>query len=66
MRQVAEEDALTTVAEDLALVRSVQKGLASRGYRPGPLILDPEMGVNSEHTIAAIKHWYLEAMEEAG
>jgi phenylpropionate dioxygenase-like ring-hydroxylating dioxygenase large terminal subunit len=62
IRQVAEEDARTTVAEDLDLVRSVQKGLSSKGYRPGPLILDPEMGLNSEHTIAAIKAWYREAM----
>ncbi len=62
VRTVAEEDANTTVAEDLALVASVQRGLASRGYRPGPLIIDPDMGVNSEHTIAAIKAWYEEAM----
>lgn len=63
VRQVADEDARTTVAEDLDLVRSVQKGLGSRGYRPGPLIIDPELGINSEHTIAAIKAWYTEAME---
>ncbi len=62
VRAVAEEDAMTTVAEDLDLVRSVQRGLASRGYRPGPLILDEEMGLNSEHTVAAIKAWYREAM----
>ena len=66
VREVAEEDAITTVAEDLVLVRSVQKGMASRGYRPGPLILDPAMGLNSEHTVAAIKSWYLEMMDEAG
>ena len=68
VRTVAEEDANTTVAEDLRLVRSVQRGLASRGYRPGPLILDPDMGVNSEHTVAAIKEWYLEGqiVHEAG
>ncbi len=59
---VAEEDANTTVAEDLRLVASVQRGMASRGYRPGPLILDPDMGLNSEHTVAAIKAWYQEAM----
>jgi len=64
VRTVADEDARTTVAEDLDLVRSVQRGLASRGYRPGPLIIDPEMGVNSEHTVAAIKAWYQEAMAD--
>ncbi|MDH3500409.1 MAG: aromatic ring-hydroxylating dioxygenase subunit alpha [Acidimicrobiia bacterium] len=62
VHNVADEDARTTVAEDLELVRSVQRGLASRGYRPGPLILDPGMGINSEHTVAAIKAWYEEAM----
>jgi phenylpropionate dioxygenase-like ring-hydroxylating dioxygenase large terminal subunit len=62
VRQVADEDARTTVAEDLDLVRSVQKGLSSKGYRPGPLILDPDMGLNSEHTVAAIKTWYRQAM----
>ena len=46
----------------LDLVRSVQRGLASRGYRPGPLVLDEAMGLNSEHTVAAIKAWYQEAM----
>lgn len=66
VRHVADEDARTTVAEDLDLVRSVQKGLSSRGYRPGPLIIDPEMGLNSEHTVAAIKTWYNEAMETHG
>ncbi len=64
VRRVADEDARTTVAEDLDLVRSVQRGLASRGYRPGPLIIDPDMGLNSEHTIAAIKAWYTEEMEK--
>ncbi|NND02157.1 MAG: aromatic ring-hydroxylating dioxygenase subunit alpha [Acidimicrobiia bacterium] len=63
VHDVAEEDANTTVAEDLKLVRSVQRGMGSRGYRPGPLILDEHMGVNSEHTVAAIKAWYEEAMD---
>ena len=57
------EDARTTVAEDLSLMRSVQGGLSSRGYRPGPLVIDPDMGLNSEHTVAAIKSWYMEAMD---
>lgn len=63
--RVADEDARTTVAEDLALMRSVQGGLSSRGYRPGPLVIDPDMGLNSEHTVAAIKAWYQEAMGPA-
>lgn len=36
--------------------------LSSRGYRPGPLVIDPDMGLNSEHTVAAIKTWYQDAM----
>ncbi|MCE2530237.1 MAG: hypothetical protein J4G11_10290 [Acidimicrobiia bacterium] len=65
VRRVADEDARTTVAEDLALMRSVQGGLSSRGYRPDPLVIDPGMGLNSEHTVAAIKAWYVEAMRPA-
>ena len=29
------------------LVESVQRGLGSRGYRPGPLVIDPGCGVMS-------------------
>lgn len=57
---LAEQDRVTTLAEDVRLVESVQRGLASRGYRPGPLILDPNQGVNSEHSIQAVKRWVLE------
>ena len=64
MRQVAIKDRDTTVAEDLKLVASVQRGLKSKGYRPGQLVIDPEMGLNSEHTVAALKSWVLEALEE--
>ena len=53
----------TTVAEDIRLVNSVQQGLASLGYRPGPLVIDPEHGVNSEHSIRAIHEWVLAAHE---
>ena len=35
MRQLAVQDRETTVAEDITLVGSVQKGLSSRGYVPG-------------------------------
>lgn len=58
---LAEQDLTTTVAEDIRLVNSVQEGLASLGYRPGPLIIDPEHGVNSEHSIRAIHEWVVEA-----
>ena len=60
---LAQQDLDTTVAEDLKLVESVQRGLGSLGYRPGPLIIDRDQGVNSEHSIQALKHWTLEALE---
>lgn len=58
---LAEQDLTTTVAEDIRLVNSVQQGLASLGYRPGPLIIDPACGVNSEHSIRALHEWILDA-----
>ena len=64
VRRVALEDRDTTVAEDLRLVASVQRGLKSKGYRPGQLVIDPDMGLNSEHTVAALKSWVLEALSE--
>ena len=51
IRQLAVQDRETTVAEDIELVESVQRGLSSRGYRPGPLVVDPKGGVNSEHPV---------------
>ena len=62
-KQVAQLDRDTTVAEDILLVNSVQRGLKSKGYQPGPLVLNPEFGVNSEHTIHSIKQWVLEALD---
>ena len=54
---LAKQDRETTVAEDISLVESVQKGLQSRGYVPGPLVLDPSCGVDSEHSIATLQQW---------
>jgi len=61
VRGLAQQDLETTVAEDVLLVNSVQRGLHNRGYRPGPLVLDPATGVNSEHSILALKQWVLES-----
>ncbi len=61
--RLAQQDLDTTVAEDLRLVESVQRGLSSRGYRPAPLIIDPAGGVRSEHSIAALYGWWEAAME---
>ena len=63
VRQLAVQDRKTTVEEDIHLVESVQRGLGSRGYRPGPLVLDPDCGVNSEHSIRALQQWMRDAVE---
>ena len=65
VHEMAALDAKTTVAEDLDLVASVQRGLASRGYRPGPLVVNPGEGVLSEHSVLAFKQLVLEALGEA-
>ncbi len=61
--RLAVQDRATTVAEDIGLVESVAKGLKSRGYRPGPLVLDPACGLNSEHSIKTLQAWMREAVE---
>ncbi|MEM7507557.1 MAG: aromatic ring-hydroxylating dioxygenase subunit alpha [Pseudomonadota bacterium] len=62
LQQVIDLDRDTTFAEDLELVKRVQRGLGSRGYRPGPLVLAPDCGINSEHSIAALHGWVREAL----
>ena len=64
VRQMAAQDRETTVAEDIKLVESVQRGLRSRGYRPGPLVIDPDCGVNSEHSIMHLQRWMREAIND--
>lgn len=61
--KLAQQDLDTTVAEDVRLVESVQRGLGSRGYTPGPLVLDPHYGVNSEHSVQSLNDWLLAAIE---
>jgi len=65
IRALAVQDRETTVAEDIRLVESVQRGLQSRGYRPGPLVIDPHCGLNSEHSIATLHAWMREAIDGA-
>ena len=62
IRNLAVQDRETTVEEDIHLVESVQRGLGSHGYKPGPLVLDPNCGVNSEHSIRALQQWMREAV----
>ena len=63
-KKLIDLDYTTTFAEDLDLMNSVQRGLNSRGYRPGPLIIDPAGGVDSEHPVYEIKKQVLAALEE--
>ena len=60
--RLADQDRDTTVAEDVRLVESVQKGLGSLGYRePGPLVLDPAHGLRSEHSVKTLHDWARDA-----
>lgn len=63
VRRLAVQDRATTVEEDIHLVEAVQRGLKSRGYRPGPLVIDPACGVNSEHSIQTLQQWMREAVD---
>lgn len=63
IRRLAVQDRATTVEEDIHLVESVQRGLKSRGYVPGPLVVDPKCGVNSEHSIQHLQAWMREAVD---
>jgi len=63
VRKLAIQDRETTVEEDIHLVEAVQRGVSSRGYRPGPLVVDPKGGVNSEHPIMHLHRWMREAID---
>jgi len=63
IKDLAVQDRETTVEEDIHLVESVQRGLKSRGYVPGPLVLDPKCGVMSEHSIKALQQWMREGVD---
>ncbi len=63
IRRLAVQDRETTVEEDIRLVESVQRGLRSRGYVPGPLVVSPDCGVNSEHSVRTLQNWMREAVD---
>ncbi len=65
LQNIIDLDRESTFSEDLALVKSVQRGLQSKGYRPGPLIIDPKGGIESEHSIAHLHQWLREAVDSA-
>jgi len=54
---VIDNDRDTTFQEDLDIVREVQRGINSRGYRPGPLVLNPQGGINNERPIQKLHEW---------
>ncbi len=64
IQELAEQDLQTTVAEDIRLVESVQRGMRNRGYRPGPLVIDPQGGVNSEHSIKVLQEWMRSGVQD--
>jgi len=63
LHELAVQDRETTVEEDIHLVESVQRGLKSRGYVPGPLVVDPQCGVKSEHSIKVLQQWVREGVD---
>ena len=64
VHRLAKQDRETTVEEDIHLVESVQRGMRSRGYVPGPLVVDPSCGVNSEHSILHLQNWMRDSTGE--
>jgi len=62
LHELAVQDRQTTVEEDIHLVESVQRGLSSRGYVPGPLVVDPGCGVKSEHSVKVLQQWMREGV----
>jgi phenylpropionate dioxygenase-like ring-hydroxylating dioxygenase large terminal subunit len=64
LQKVIELDRDTTFAEDLVLMRNVQRGLNSMGYRPGPLVVNSKEGIDSEHSIAKLHEWVRETFDD--
>jgi len=65
LQKVIDLDRETTFSEDLKLVRNVQRGLCSMGYRPGPLIVDPAGGIDNELSIAVLHEWLRESLDKS-
>jgi len=63
LHKVIENDRETTFQEDLDIVKQVQRGLNSRGYKPGPLVLNPEGGINNELPILKLHQWLKAAVD---
>ncbi|MGR3913338.1 MAG: aromatic ring-hydroxylating dioxygenase subunit alpha [Gammaproteobacteria bacterium] len=52
----------TTMREDASLLENVQRGVGSRGYVPGPLVINPG-GIDNESSIAVLHQWAREALQ---
>jgi phenylpropionate dioxygenase-like ring-hydroxylating dioxygenase large terminal subunit len=63
LQKVIDNDRETTFQEDLDIVKQVQRGINSRGYRPGPLVLNPEGGINNERPIQKLHEWLRAAVD---
>jgi len=62
LQNVIDHDRDTTFSEDLEIVKQVQRGLNSRGYRPGPLVIDPDGGIDNELPVQKLHQWLREAI----
>lgn len=63
LQNVIDHDRDTTFSEDLEIVKQVQRGLNSRGYRPGPLVIDPGGGIDNELPVRKLHEWLREAID---
>lgn len=61
-REAIDHHARTTFAEDISIVESLQQGLASRSYDTGPLMVDPDGSLMSEHGVQKIQSLWRDAM----
>ena len=64
LQKIIDLDRETTFAEDLQLVKNVQRGVENRGYAPGPLMIDPNGGIGNELSVATLHRWLREAVDQ--
>lgn len=63
LQQLIELDRANTLAEDVRLVKNVQRGVRSRGFVPGPLMLNPGGGIDNEAPVATLHQWLRAAVD---
>lgn len=64
-QQIIDLDWATTVTEDFDLMESVQRGVSSRSFRPGPLVIDPSgtAGVHAENSVLHLGDLFRRALD---